>query len=265
VPWDTDWDDVVDVVCTDAGIAGLCGAIASVDADADVFLAAPTERRTGWFPAIAGSGGHALDADTAAYLTSLTDDIDLGRITQLDADLPGRTLVPPGPPGGPVPPFFGARLRSWAIRTIGSPSGFLYTRLTDWRTTTLVADDGEHLEVAEVGPMPEGGADPVRAVYEGLIDEANERRIRTREVTRCEALVILDGMVAGAVFATDDGPWAVRAEHGVLVCGPPPAGGTVGPCDGAGRPRVAMVTKAGSRFGRVELLTRGPASAAGGR
>jgi len=82
-------------------------------------------------------------------------------------------------------------------------------------------------------------------------------------VTRFERLVFEEGQVIGAVFTTADGLFAVRARHGVLLCrvgfpdrraSPPPkaADSVLG---------VALVSKAASRFGSVELMTSDPAVA----
>ena len=71
--WDLQWDDEVDVVCTDAGIAGLAGAISAVDGGAEVLVAcAPGpdaavagSGHPGWFPLRSG------DTETATYFAEL--------------------------------------------------------------------------------------------------------------------------------------------------------------------------------------------------
>lgn len=266
VTFDLHWDDEVDVVCTDAGLAGLAGAISAVDEGAEVLVArAQTPaatvdrcRRPGWFTHEAG------DAETLAYLTELTGDIDVAAFPELDDDLPIR----PAPQVGTatdrnVPPFLGSHLREWAARCIQSPSGYLYTRVTDWTSVAMRSEDGDTIEVAVVGSLHPGSGDIVGSVLEWLDAEAHTRGVDIQPVLRFERLVFSDGDVAGAVFSTAHGPLAIRARHGVLLCR---AGSPAGPAEhSSGLPdvsgdaalRLALVGKAASRFGRVELLTSG--------
>lgn len=268
---DLHWDDEVDVVCTDAGVAGLAGAISAVDEGAEVLVAcapapeagAAPSGQPGWFTLDFG------DAQTAAYLAELLDDLDPAGLPQVDEVLPIRTAaVVAAAPDRRVAPFIGAQLRDWTARCISSPSGYLYTRVTDWNCAAMESGDGEGVEVAEIGslpagigPLPAGPGDIVDVVLEWLETEANERGVKAYPVTRFERFVFDEGEVSGAVFATPDGPWAVRARHGVLFCRngfplgrapcPPGIGDTV--------LRVALVGKVASRFGRVELLMPGEA------
>jgi hypothetical protein len=254
VLWDLVWDDEVDVVCGGAGIAGLASAIAAVDADADVFVAEGSGEAGKWFPS------ENADADTAAYLHQLTDDLALDNLPRLDAELPVRLAKKP-PPGRYVPPFFGSRLRDWAGRCIASPTGYLYTRVGDWNSGTITAPDGQLYEVTEVGAVSADPRDPAGSVNRWLLGEAEVRDVRVRASTELDHLVFEDGVVTGAVFTTDDGTLAIRARHGVLICQgaqrPP------GPPSGSDALlTVALVSTAGSRFGRVELLTSDPDVAA---
>jgi hypothetical protein len=94
-----------------------------------------------------------------------------------------------------------------------------------------------------------------------LLEEARTRDVRIRAGLELDHLVFEDGVVSGAVFTTDDGTLAIRARHGVLIC--QGAQRLSGPPSGAGALlNVALVSTAGSRFGRVELLTSDPAVAA---
>ncbi|PRC54466.1 hypothetical protein C6A85_48620, partial [Mycobacterium sp. ITM-2017-0098] len=75
---DPEWDDEVDVVCTDSGMAGLATAISAVDEDAEVFVADATDsvpavsdgRLQRWF--VFGD-----DEANAAYRGELTADLDI--------------------------------------------------------------------------------------------------------------------------------------------------------------------------------------------
>ncbi len=256
------WDHEVDVVCTDAGIAGLAGAISAVDEGAEVLVAcAPAATAAvaegshpGWFT------HDNVDSETAAYLAELAGDLDVAALPQLDDDLPIRsapqTIVPRGRRS---PPFVGSQLRDWAARCIPSPSGYLYTRVTDWTIATMESADGEAIVVTEIGSLNTGPDDIVGSALEWLNAEAHLRGVDIDPVLGLERLVFEDGEVTGAVFTTAEGPLAIRSRHGVLVCraGSPacrvprlPFGESV--------LRVALVGKAASRFGRVELLTQEP-------
>lgn len=264
--WDPQWDDEVDVVCTDAGVPGLAAAISAVDAGAEVLVASVQP------PQVAGPSGHQSEwftfegdyAETAAYLAALTDDHDAAAAASPDDDLPIRPAPEPAAaPGRRLPPFIGEHLRAWAARCVSSPSGYLYTRVTDWTATLMECADGDVITVSEIGSLTPGHGDIVGSVLEWLDEEARGRAVDIQPVTRFDRLVFEDGQVIGAVFTTPDGPLAVRARHGVLFCRAGSPAGWAPPiaAHGAATLRVTLVGKAASRFGRVELLTSDGASA----
>ncbi|MGE2834903.1 hypothetical protein [Mycobacterium sp. SMC-4] len=247
-----DWDDEVDVVCTGAGIAGLSIAVFAVDEGAEVLVAEPpvtvSDRR--WWPL------DCADEHTRAYLAELTADFDASQLGFDEDDLPVRSILTDRGRGSrTVPPFVGSRMRDWAAQCICSPSGFLYTRVTDWPTATLALSGGEEWEVAEIGTVTSDGGDRVEALHKWLTVEADERDVERFAVAGLQRLVFDAGMVAGAVFDTEDGPYSVRSRHGVLIC---PQAQTsrreAGHAPATGELRAALVGRAGSRFGRVELL-----------
>lgn len=259
--WDLDWDHEVDVVCTDAGIAGLAGAISAIDEGAKALVArAPAARAAvaegshpGWFTYDSG------DNETASYLAELAGDLDVGALPQLDDDLPLRSAPQTiHPRGRRSPPFVGSQLRDWAARCIPSPSGYLYTRVTDWTGAAMESADGEAIVVTEIGSLSTGPDDLGGSALEWLNAEAHMRGVDIHPVLGFERLVFEDGDVAGAVFTTRDGPLAIRARHGVLFCraGSPACRVPRLPVESA--LRVALVGKAASRFGRVELLMPEP-------
>ncbi|WP_234897288.1 FAD-binding protein [Mycolicibacterium vanbaalenii] len=260
--WDLQWDDEVDVVCTDAGVAGLAGALSAADAGAEVLVAkvqAPQVSDAaggppGWFTIDSG------DSETAAYLAELAGDLDPAALSLLDDGVPVRPApTPAAPPARKVPPFVGAELREWTSRCIRSPSGYLYTRVTDWTATAMLSATGDAVGITEIGSMSPGPGDRAGSVLDWLDTEARSRDVDVEVVTRLDRLVFEDGQVVGAVFTTADGPLAVRARHGVLLCrAGVPARGTA-QLPAAGVMRVALVSKSASRFGRVELLTADPA------
>lgn len=253
----TEWHEDVDVVCTDAAFAGLATAISTLAVGGEAFVASadpagPATRR-GWF------GADVDEPDTTAYFHELTADLDLDGLRRLDDELPIRLAGAQPSRGRTAPTFEGARLRDWAARCIPSPTGYLYTRVTDWPATEMESADGDPVAVTEIGELTVSGRDTWAAVGQWLAAEADERGVRTHPVARFERLVFEHGVVVGAVFGTSDGPLAVRARHGVLVCRAVPP---MAPAASSGTAfRVALVGKAASRFGRVELLTADPAGA----
>lgn len=263
---DPEWDDEVDVVCTDSGMAGLATAITAVDEDVDVFLAgAPVPDAAVDGPAQSWFAFGDDDA-TAEYRRELTADFDVAAPTQRGADLPIRRegeLVPVRQ--RPRPAFDGGLLRDWNARCVATPSGYLYSRVTDWTSAMMDCGGGELIKVTEVGTVAVDADDPVGSVMGWLTAEARERGVTPYPVRRFDRLVFEDGVVTGAIFSTDSGPMAVRARHGVLICRQQrsaadasrrsPAGGQV--------LRIALVAKDASRFGRVELLTADPGVADG--
>jgi hypothetical protein len=266
------WDEEVDVVSTGSGIAGLAHAVAAVDMGGEVFVA---DSRGDVEPSGASVAVrsrvdrlHWLEVDvpdpeTNEYFAALSS--DLGPLTRSarDVNVPIRVVAHAEPvdPRGAVAPFVGARLRDWAARCLVSPYGYLYTRLSDWRSTTLRTVDGESLEVSEIGSITLDPANVSGSVLDWLTAQARDRCVEVHHATALRRIVFEEGDVVGAVFTTPDGPLAVRARHGVTVASGGPqvtmAAGQPLPVDGAAL-RVCLVGKHASRFGRVELLTSEP-------
>lgn len=253
-----EWDDEADVVCTGAGVAGLATAISAVDEDGDVLVAErPAEvPDRSWWPL------DCADPETMSYLAELTADLDITRLDPRQDVLPVRAIAPaPIKARDTVPPFVGSRMRDWAAQCISSPTGYLYTRVTDWPSATVALSGGESWEIVELGTAPIDHGDPVAAVHKWLSAEADARDVDRVSVTGVQRLVFDGGAVVGVVFGTDDGPYAVRARHGVLVCPQiQTTGRTSARVADSASLRVALVGRAGSRFGRVELLD-GPTGA----
>ncbi|MDT5243620.1 MAG: hypothetical protein QOD36_996 [Mycobacterium sp.] len=265
------WDEEVDVVCTGSGIAGLAHAVAVVDMGGEVFVAGSRgdSEPTGSSVAVRSRVDrlHWLEVDvpdpeTNEYFAALSS--DLGPLTRSarDVDVPIRAVdhAEPVDPRGAVPPFVGGRLRDWAARCLVSPYGYLYTRVSDWPSTTMRTVDGESLEVAEIGSITPDPANIGGSVLDWLTAQARDRRIEVHQATSLRRIVFEDGDVVGAEFATPDGPLAVRARHGVTVASGGPqvtmAAGQPLPADDT--LRICLVGQTASRFGRVELLTSEP-------
>src|SRR5215207_2059514 len=159
------WDEEVDVVCTGYGAAGLARAISVVDAGGEVFVAGSRDDVcSSATPVAVRSRVHRLhswldvdvaDSETNEYFAALSSDLGPLSPSAWDLEVPIRVVHQPVPvdSGRTVAPFVGARLRDWAARCLASPYGYLYTRLSDWQSTTMHTSDGEAIEVAEIGSM----------------------------------------------------------------------------------------------------------------
>ena len=256
-----DWDDEVDVICTDTAPGGLATAIAAARAGGAVMLASadPSTCETDWF------GSPQLDDPTATYLHELTADIELESLPRPSVDLPVRlaSALPAADEGRKrrIATFDGAHLRDWAMQCIPVRTGYLYTRVTGWDTAARQSDDGGRLAVSEIGAMSPDVDDVGGSVLSWLTAAAEDAGVSVDRSTVLQRLICEDGVVVGAEFDTEGGALTVRARHGVLLCRavgplvtpPLPQGAEV---------RVALVGRAASRFGRVELLTTDPAVAA---
>ena len=267
------WDDEVDVVCTGSGLAGLASAISAVDMGGEVFVASPHGAADSVPSRIAvRSRVDSLipwldvdiwDAETNEFFAALSSDVGALRRSAFDVDVPIRavhnlTLVDPR---GTIPTFVGARLRDWTARCLASPSGYLYTRVSDWQSTPFCTPDGDTIEVAEIGSMTPEPDNVAGSVLDWLAAQARDRWIEAYQNCSLERIVFEEGVVVGAVFTTPEGPLAIRARHGVHVA----ADGLQNDAPareqlvvGEGPLRVCLVGRAGSRFGRFELLTSEP-------
>jgi hypothetical protein len=266
------WDEEVDVVSIGSGIAGLAHAVAVVDTGGAVFVAdscgdiepsgtsvAVRSRvdRLHWLDV------DVLDPETNEYFRALSS--DLGPLTRSarNVDLPIRVVdhAERVDPRSAVAPFVGGRLRDWAARCLVSPYGYLSTRVSNWASTTVRTVDGDSLEVAEIGSITPDPANVIGSVLDWLNTQARDRGIEVHRGASLQRMVFEEDDPVGAVFATPDGPLAVRARHGVTVAsgGPQAALAAAQPLavDGATL-RVGLVGQTASRFGRVELLTFEP-------
>jgi len=228
-----DWDDTVDVVCVGMGVAATAAALAAVRLGLTVLRAAPAA---------------VHDEPTAEYLRQVTDDIVVEGIVpaEFEADvLPLRRVE------GPVPhreefakgavSFDGAALRTWAAQCLPAGGGVLSTAVADPNRTTV--------SVGVVDRLSESGT-----VADWVAERAREQDVPLVPVENLAHLVFDDGRVSGVALTTDVGVELVRARHTVVlalrddaVLSWPPIG------DGA---EMAFVTRAASRFGRLELLVR---------
>jgi hypothetical protein len=268
-----EWNSEVDVLCTGSGVGGIATAIASVDAGVDVFVAdadgdealsppAPARARTASLHR--GVGIDVLDPETNQYFDALSEGLAPVNYPPRTVDVPIRVIEDPSavePTPRSVEPFVGARLRDWAARCLGSPYGFLYTRVSERKAVTMRSPAGESFEVASIGSVELGPDRPAPALAEWLFAQARERGIEVCRQSPLQRIVFdEDGDVLGAVLDTPSGACAVRATRGVLVStgGHDPSFTMPSHFPEHATMEVCILRQTASRFGRVELLTTQP-------
>jgi hypothetical protein len=276
------WDEVVDVICTGSGAGGLASAIVADSAGQVVFVAdangddrrpdsqllpSPWSETNGLQHEL---GLDVVDPETNEYLQALTTDLGpLSRFVR-DVDVPLGVVDDPSPVGyrrrgrSVVDPFIGARLKDWAARCVASPYGVLYNRVTDRNMSPMRSGAGETIEAAVVGFIETGPELSGTALTDWLSTQARDRGIDVHTACPLQRLVFEDGQVLGAVVATTEGSYAVRARRGVIVA---TGGHQLNSMDATllnlsvedrSTVQVCVVSRPASRFGRVELLTKEP-------
>jgi hypothetical protein len=267
------WDLEVDLVCLGAGVGGLAGAIATFDAGAEVIVAdttpllppqmpsegssIATRRRVG---SMLGWLQHdAVDLETNEYFHALAEGLDPLARRVGAAGVPKRVASEWATDERVVETFVGAAVRDWDAQCLGSPYGMLHTSIYGWQATRMRSSDGESIEVTPIGSMDWHDGLDGHDLLEWMHAQARERDIEVLASSPLQRLVFEDGVIAGVVLATPDGPYAVRTTRGV----------TLSPRDPepvmADRPvettsadtkQVCLIGRTASRFGRVELVTR---------
>ncbi|WP_197373953.1 hypothetical protein [Mycolicibacterium baixiangningiae] len=246
------WDHEVDVLCVGDAVGAFASAVVAADEGVEVLVATPTADDRGW-PA-----DQVADEETLAYFAALTDGLPAAPRPAAEVPVrPVRPLTAAERRSRNVPPFYGGRLRKWTEQCLGSPYGLLHTRVTDWRTTTMRTIDNRPVQVKVIGKIAlptAGGSVPLAAWLHG---QASMRDIDVQTDARLQRIVFEEGVVIGAVFDTADGPYAVRARHGITLA--PRVAATVNDdVRGDDEAEVALVSEIGSRFARVELLAAAP-------
>ncbi|WP_422748684.1 FAD-binding protein [Mycobacterium sp. WMMD1722] len=253
------WDDEVDVVCIGGVVGTLASAVVAADAEVEVYVATTVASDGGWL----GTG--VTDPETLEYFAALT--AGPGPVEPTTDDGVPMRVVHDAPAderrGRKVAPFFGGRLDAWAADCLSSPYGLLHTRVTDWDTTAMRTLDDKPVQVKIVGTMALDGPDGASSLAGWLFDAADARGIDIHTDTALQRLVLEEGIVTGAVLDTADGPWAIRARHGVTLA-PAVTVGEAAVAAGGSQVQVALVSQTGSRFARVEALVPAAAPSTGG-
>lgn len=249
------WDEEVDVLCVGGAVGALASAVVAADAGVDVLVAASAADDGSWLP------DAVVDAETADYFAALVGE---SPAVASSADTAVTVHLVHEPPEGrsrTVAPFYGARLAKWTAECLASPYGLMHTRVTDWGTETMRTVGEGPVQAKVLGTMSTDGSDGNGSSLAGWLTEA----ARTRGVghlggqATLQRLVFEEGVVVGAVLTTAQGECAVRVRHGVTLA--PAVSVPVAPARRGGpEMQIALVSKAGSRFARVDLLTPAPAA-----
>ncbi len=246
-PTELYWDDVVDVICAGTGPGALAQAIVCSDLGLSVELAevvAPSE---------------LSDPDTVAYLESMTEDLGTLDPSSAGLQLPVVHAAPVAPRTDRrtrIEPFVGSRLRDWSAQCVVSPFGVVYSGIAEAGVAAMRTDSGESIRAAVLGPYRPDADRPGGALADWLADQAWDRNVAGHGLG-LQRLIFEWGRVAGAAIDTASGTRLVRARAGVaLSTGAVPVDATwpVQPELRDVVAQVAIVSRIGSRFGRVELL-----------
>lgn len=207
------WDEVVDVICVGSTPAVLAYLMACEARGLDVLhVESPA----------------AFDADTVAYLTAMTEDLD----ATPDGGEPVTTRAAAAPlrrdaRGRPdtLDPFVGERLRAWSARCVASPFAVLFTAVPDQFDRMRTADG----EIITAMAIPDG--------------------VEIASATETFAGILYqEGRLAGALVTGSDGPCKVGARAGVAL--------PIGPSGQWPRPGhpLALVSRPAGRFARLEVV-----------
>lgn len=254
---DSEWDEIADVICAGRGRLGIAVAAAAQRRGLDVMIAdGPVAgESTGQLADLLG----ITDEETVAYLAALTEDIT--PLPGTDPTLPVRVVDGPLTrelPRGPIATFHGAALMHWAETCVASPYGLLYTRVADPLMSVPYAGANGSVDATVLDSIdidPQRPADSLEH-WLSTLETENEGAFHTSG--SLQRLVFDNGVVVGAVVESVSGIRTVRARHGVMLAfgdGIPSSAQTAD-LDRSQPAEVALVSRAASRFARLELLTR---------
>ena len=262
------WDTEVDLVCVGAGIGGLATAIATVDAGGDVIVAdtSPDVGSVTFLPSppvgvsvrcAAGCSTMAGHRDGRLPRGCRRGSRSAGATPRYRSRADSACERVDERTTGTVEPFVGSTMRAWDAKCLASPYGMLYSAISG-RPTTKMRSDGEPIEVLPVGDIDRSVDVSQLDLADWMVAQACERDIEVLSASPLQRIVFEDGLIVGVVFDTPDGPFAVRARHGVTLSQrdyqPALVDRLIDAVPGD-RKQVCLVGRSASRFGRVELVT----------
>lgn len=259
------WDIEVDVACIGAGPSTLASAVATTDMGASVLLATPTTDRRGTGTGLAVQqrvGGFLgswvrsdMDVETCQYLTALGENVCSPGDFSGGSDMTVRTVSAMPAEEASAQTFIGSRLGAWNAACLASPYGLLFTSLSGWRTSQMLTEDGQSLEVQPVGSISPTVLAAGFDVSDWLRSQARARGLEDHRFTELERIVFDEGRIVGIELGTPDGVLAVGVRHGLALSSGEPMAELPRMVDAeAGDLQLSIVGRAASRFLRVELL-----------
>ncbi len=260
VSTDIRWDHEVDVLCIGAEGGVLAAGIVAASAGFDVYLGI-SEPTTAGADLPAWLGYRGGDKQTTEHLTGF--DYAFAAGGRMQTCWPVRAvddIAPPRPHDGEtLEPFFGAPLEQWARRCAAAPSGVLYSRVGKRQMTEMpTSTRDEKVEAAVIGSVPLSPDLPALSLVTWLNEQACEAGLQPRTGMRLVKLIFAELGLVGAVLNTADGLQTVRARENLIIGVGDPLTERMQPLVSATEPttvRVCLVSKTGSRFGELEILT----------
>ncbi|MUL79144.1 hypothetical protein [Mycolicibacterium sp. CBMA 226] len=206
--------------------------------------------------------GGELDA-TAVYFAAVTAEVgaDAGLQPGRGGSVPTRTvreLTESETHTRTIETFYGAALLDWARVCLDSATGALYSTVRGWSSETMRDSAGTTLRLASLGAIDWKAGDGPEALFDWLSAAAAERDIAVSPASTLRSLIFEDRRIIGAELNTPDGPYLVRARHGVVISPDFRDGGAsaAGDSPRPGPLEVCIVGQAAGRFARVELVAR---------
>lgn len=203
-----------------------------------------------------------LDA-TAVYFAAVTAEVggDAGAQPGNGRLVPTRTvreLTESETHTRTVETFYGAALLDWARVCLDSATGALYSTVRGWSSETVRDSAGTTLRLASLGVIDWNAGDGPEALFDWLAAAAADRDIAVSPASTLRSLLFEDRRIIGAELATPDGPYLVRARHGVVISPDFCQGGAPVVTDSPhpGPLEVCIVGRPAGRFARVELVAR---------
>lgn len=158
---------------------------------------------------------------------------------------------------GPIPPFYGSRVRTWALRCMRSTSGVVFTDISLPGAVKLRDASNEAIEVNDIAVLPRERLEEIH-VRSWLLDHARQHGVQMTLGTGLQELVFDDGQVVGAILNGPYGHDMVLASHGVMLGtgSPRPAPGrAIGPqTPHPPAARLCLNSRPASRFFRLEVV-----------
>ena len=261
----------VDLLCVGYGAGALGAAVLAARRNWSVMyvdaLPAPRlprasdRRQSPWTRALADRWGlDDLSPETRAYVKEMTVDLtapDTAKATQrLSITKLERPAPPYRPSSGAVPPFHGARLRTWARQCLTEPTGLISSHVCLPGTFSARSISGQEIEVSDIVSLPRTGLGEAD-LHAWLLGHARAQRVQIIGGEALHELLFQDGHPAGGIIDGPAGKRVVWTRHGVVLGIGTSSAPHRSEHPGAQLPagtRLCLISRSASRFSRLELI-----------